>query len=151
MLPRRAQARRHCSIDNAQPNSSQHIPFISSTHFILPPVPTPVIVRVERGRSDTERARRQRSVHSSYGRSRHPSFVKPLPFFRSKGTSSNFSSVYKTHLRCRSFEYSQTLSIHSPIFFFLYWHKNISFLLFSISKIFPQTTLRIIIKIIRIV
>lgn len=40
-LSRRVQARRHCSINNTQPNRSQHIPFISSTHFILPPRPSP--------------------------------------------------------------------------------------------------------------
>lgn len=32
------QARRHCSINNTQPNRSQHILFTSSTHFIFAPV-----------------------------------------------------------------------------------------------------------------
>ncbi|EFN63800.1 hypothetical protein EAG_10138 [Camponotus floridanus] len=30
------QARRHCSINNTQPNRSQHILFTSSTHFMSP-------------------------------------------------------------------------------------------------------------------
>lgn len=48
-LSRRVQARRHCSINNTQPNRSQHIPFISSTHFILPPCPPPTDKRGKQG------------------------------------------------------------------------------------------------------
>lgn len=48
-LSRRVQARRHCSINNTQPNRSQHIPFISSTHFILPPCPPPTDKGEEQG------------------------------------------------------------------------------------------------------
>ena len=84
-LSRRVQARRHCSINNTQPNRSQHIPFISSTHFILPPVPTPDTDKGETGGGGGGRGttRRMKKTPCPFGlrKKPSPSSANPLFFF----------------------------------------------------------------------
>lgn len=121
-LVRDVQARRHCSIDNTQPNRSQHIPFTSSTHFILPSLPSTLYAPSLPRRRAAEKGNRNGTNVKSFGprgRSCHPSESDPFL----KGGSSRSLSLADaigrfafpprshsstSHLRtlCRKFVYS---------------------------------------------
>lgn len=77
-LSRRVQARRHCSINNTQPNRSQHIPFISSTHFILPPRPPP---KYKGGKQGSTTRMKKTPCPLVLRKNPSPSSANPPPFF----------------------------------------------------------------------
>lgn len=92
-LSRRVQARRHCSINNTQPNRSQHIPFISSTHFILPPVPTPDTDKGDTGGRRRGTTRRMKKTPCPFGLRKKPSPSSANPFFSFGDFSSDCTVV----------------------------------------------------------
>ncbi|KAL6260636.1 hypothetical protein P5V15_008156 [Pogonomyrmex californicus] len=99
------QARRYCSINNTQPNRSQHIPFTSSTHFIL--LLCAFFAACDGGKGNRNRT----NIHLICGRSCHSNWT-PIPREKFSRSPANQGATR----RYRYPSISQTVDAKTPSF-----------------------------------